>query len=388
MTPGPLPGFDELYDRAPCGLLLADAQGFIVRANTRLCSWLQVTEDALRGRNLQELLSVGGRIFFRTHLEPLLRMQGSVAEVKLDLRRPEGAPLPVLLNFDELQWNGGKLLQVAVFVAEDRHKYERELMAQRRRAQELAEQQARSQADLAQAHREAAERALFAEKLVGVVSHDIRNPLSVIHMSAVLLDKLQPSDAQRPVIARISRAVGRVQHLVGDLLDFTQARLGQGLTVSPQDIDVHETVAGCVSELRHAFPMRDIRHGAVGPGAFRADPNRISQAVGNLVANAVQHGAADSPITVTAETNDKGCEVRVHNFGRQIPPEAMARLFEPLVQGESHGTEGGIGLGLFIVKEIAACHGGEVRVQSSAEAGTVFTMSLPVAAARPAPGPH
>jgi phosphoserine phosphatase RsbU/P len=377
MSPDSLPGPEQLYHSAPCGLLLTDANGDVLLANDVLCTWLQCSREELVGRKrFLDLLTVGGRIFWQTHLQPLLRMQSSVAEVKLEMVRPGGAPLPVMVNVAERPWNEGKLLHIAVFVAEDRHKYERELLLQRKRAEELAEQHARDQQQIQEARAQAEDRARFAEQLVGMVSHDIRNPLSVVQMSGVLLDRGVSPEQQKQVTLRITRAVRRMQHLIADLLDFSQARLGRGLSIHKRSCDLQQAIADGVAELAIAFPESGLRHERVGEAVMEADADRIVQAVGNLVANAVNHGARGEPITVRSEAGESVFRVSVHNHGKPIAPELLPRLFEPMVRGAAPGASQGVGLGLFIVREIAHGHGGEVDVRSREE-GTVFAIAIP-----------
>jgi phosphoserine phosphatase RsbU/P len=379
MEASPLPGADQLYDAAPCGLLLADSQGTILHVNATLCGWLHYKAPELVGhKRFHDLLAMGGRIFYQTHLQPLLRMQGSVAEVKLGLKRQDGGEIPMMVNIAERGWNGQSVLHVALFVAEDRHKYEKELLAQRQRAEDLARQHARDQEELKAARSEAEDRAQFAEQLVGIVSHDIRNPLAVIQMSAALLERGINAEQQKAATGRISRAVQRVQHLIGDLLDFTQARLGGGLSMKKTDVDLHQALADGVAELQVAFPHAGLRHERQGEGTCRVDADRLVQAVGNLVANAAAHGTREEPITVRTESDPHGFRISVHNGGAPIRPELLPRLFEPMVRGQDAGSKG-VGLGLYIVREIARAHGGSVEATSTAEAGTTFTLRLPAA---------
>jgi phosphoserine phosphatase RsbU/P len=377
MQPASLPGAEALYESAPCGLLLAELDGQVLAANATLCTWLRCSREDLVGRRrFQDLLTVGGRMFWHTHLQPLLQMQASVAEVKLEMLRADAAPLPVMVNIARQAAKGAKLLHIAIFVAEDRHKYERELLLQRQRAEDLSEQHARDQQNVVDARSEAEDRAKFAEQLVGVVSHDIRNPLSVIHMSTVLLERGIGPEQHEQVVGRIKRAVGRMQHLISDLLDFSQARLGRGLSIRKRRCDLQQAIADGVLELAVAFPESSLRHERTGEGQIDADPDRIVQAVGNLVANAVNHGAKGEPITVRSEVGATGFRVTVHNRGKAIPPELLPQLFEPMVRGAAPGASQGVGLGLFIVREIARGHGGVVRVSSDAS-GTAFTIELP-----------
>jgi sigma-B regulation protein RsbU (phosphoserine phosphatase) len=377
MEPAGLPGAEDLYLSASCGLALADGSGTLLVVNDTLCSWLECDRaQLLAGKRFQDLLTIGGRIFWQTHLQPLLRMQSSVAEVKLEMARQHSGPLPVMVNIAERAWQGRGLLHVAVFVAEDRHRYERELLLQRRRAEELAAQHARDQEQISEARGQAEDRAKFAEQLVGVVSHDIRNPLSVIQMSAVLLDRGVSGEQQAQVVARITRAVRGMQHLISDLLDFSQARLGRGLSVKKRSCDLQQAIGDAVAQLAVAFPDAKLRHERSGDAPVQADPDRIAQAVGNLVANAVNHGARGEAVTVRTEASDAGFRVTVHNHGQPIPDHVLPTLFEPMVRGPTGGGSKGVGLGLFIVREIVRRHGGEVSVRSGVT-GTEFTLALP-----------
>ena len=214
--------------------------------------------------------------------------------------------------------------------------------------------------------------------MIGIVSHDLRNPLSVIHMSAHLLGMNELSSSQHRALGRLTNAVGRANRLIVDLLDFTQARLGRGLTIALKPLDPHAVVAECVEDLRLAFAGRQLEHCAIGSGDCVGSADRLVQLIGNLVANALTHGAADRPVTVTSRTDAATFSLTVHNEGTPIPDELLPRLFEPMTRGTSHGgVAHGIGLGLFIVREIARAHGGEVVAESSAASGTTFRATFP-----------
>jgi sigma-B regulation protein RsbU (phosphoserine phosphatase) len=386
-----LPPDDALYEDAPCGLLVTSRDGTIRRVNGTFCRWIGHEAGALVGRRrLQELLTMGGRIFHQTHWVPLLQMQGSIAEVKLDVVHQQGHTIPMMLNAlrrgsGESAWH-----EVSVFVAEDRHRYEKELLHARKRAEELLVQQQQAQQALVLAQEEinrqravAEDRALFAEQMIGIVSHDLRNPLSTIQMSAYLLERGELSPTQRTVLGRINNATGRAQRLIAELLDFTLARIGTGLTVTPAPVDLHLLVSDSVDELAVAFPGRRLVHERMGDGECVVDADRLTQLIGNLVGNAVAYGAPDTPVRVTSRIHADGFDVSVHNDGTPIRQEVKASLFEPMVRGAAGAGNRGVGLGLFIVREIVHAHNGEVAVTSSAEAGTTFTARFP--SRQPAP---
>ncbi|MBC5767004.1 sensor histidine kinase [Ramlibacter albus] len=267
------------------------------------------------------------------------------------------------------------LVHVAVFVAEDRHKYESELLVQRQRAEQLLAQHEEDQRQLAAARRQAEERAVFAEQMMGIVSHDLRNPLGTIRMSAAVLGMMPLADAQRDALRRIERGTLRAERLLADLLDVTQARLGHGLRMRKTRVDLHEVVAEAVSDWASAFGEHTLKHERNGVGEWDADPERVVQAIGNLVRNAANYGDPTVPITVSSEVLAGSFRVTVHNGGEPIAPDALPYLFEPMVRGPESDQQG-LGLGLYIVREIARAHGGRVEAASSAADGTTFTIEL------------
>ncbi|AKJ29140.1 hybrid sensor histidine kinase/response regulator [Caldimonas brevitalea] len=220
----------------------------------------------------------------------------------------------------------------------------------------------------------------FAEMLVGIVSHDLRNPVNVILLNAALLERGAPlPPALRPCIERIKRSGHRANKLIADLLDFTQVRLGSGLRVAPVASDLHPIVEQMVEEVHQAYPDRSITVDRRGDGGGVWDPHRIAQVVSNLLLNAVVYGTADTPITVRIEGRADDVQLVVHNWGEPIPDALRDSLFEPLRQGPAAAGQGqgSIGLGLFIVRQIVSAHRGEVHLESSSERGTTFTVRLP-----------
>ena len=373
-----LPEGAALYDGAPCGLLLTEVDGTIRRVNATACRWLGFEPHELVGqRRFQDLLTMGGRIFHQTHWAPLLQLQGSVAEVKLEMKRARGDVVPMLMNAALRTHQGVAFHELALFVADDRHAYERELMAARKRAEQLLAEQARAHEALEEAKAAAADRALFAEQMIGIVSHDLRNPLSTIRMGTQVLEMTASAGMQQDVLANISRAGLRALRLVNDLLDFTHARIGHGLSVDIQQVDLHAVVAAQLAELRQAYPGRTLVHQMNGAGGCALDADRVAQLVGNLVSNAMVYGTPGSDVTVTTSTGLEGCTVSVHNHGPEIPEALRQSLFQPMVRGTQAQSDRSIGLGLYIVAEIARAHGGSVEVSSSQHGGPIFTVRLP-----------
>ena len=359
-------------DSAPVALMRTADDGTFLRVNRTFCGWLGRTPSELVGKKrFQDLLTMGGRIFHQTHWAPLLRMQGSISEVKLEIQHADGTTIPMVLNAQRVEEAGAMVHELAAFVARDRDRYERELVLSRKRLEELVAEATRLRDD-------AKDRALFAEQMIGIVSHDLRNPLSSILMASALLTTGELSVREQRFVSQIRRATKRANRLIAELLDFTQARLGGGLSVTLEPIDLHAAVAEGLEELRLAHPSRTILHVRSGEGPCVADASRLEQLVGNLVANAVVYGQPDVPVTVTSRVEPASFAISVHNAGVPIPPAMLDTIFRPMTRGVTVGSKNrSVGLGLFIVREIAQRHGGDASVTSTAEAGTTFTATFP-----------
>jgi signal transduction histidine kinase len=182
------------------------------------------------------------------------------------------------------------------------------------------------------------------------------------------------------LLRRIASSADRMGRMIHDLLDVTRSRLGGGLPLEPKPIDLVIVCKQVIDELEIAHSKRTIELDAPSevPGVW--DPDRLAQVVSNLLGNALDYGAPETPVRVTVD--DRGAEVSlsVNNQGPAIEPDAAARLFDPFQQGAQDGraTRGrGLGLGLFIVKAIVEAHGGSIAVASTPDAGTTFHVRLP-----------
>jgi K+-sensing histidine kinase KdpD len=244
----------------------------------------------------------------------------------------------------------------------------------------LSLENARLFAEQQRAEAELRQRADFEQHLVGIVSHDLRNPLAAISMSAGLLHKKGGlSEPQQRMVLRISQATERAARMIRDLLDFTKARLGGGIPLHVQPMDLHEVVKQVVDEVLVAHPDRHVDVVLEGEGLGEWDPDRVAQVLTNLVGNALVYSPPDAPVRVRATCEGQGAVLEVFNGGEPIPEELLPRLFEPLTRGtlKEGQSSRSIGLGLYIVRDIVRGHGGGVDVVSTADAGTTFTVRLP-----------
>jgi PAS domain S-box-containing protein len=275
-----------------------------------------------------------------------------------ELRRAAAAQAPATF---EVPFPDGRWFEVRAFPHEDGLSAHLRDVTERRRSQEV------------QAH------------LLGIVGHDLRTPLTSIMMSAgaVVRDRALP-ERHRRALERVEAGAARMTRLINDLLDYSRARLGQGLPVHPAPGDLDAICREALDAVRAANPGRSVayRHDGDGRGAF--DPERMVQALVNLLSNAVRYGTPGTDVTLSWRGEADRKVIAVHNAGDPIAPHLLGQIFEPFKRGDVAGnTWGGVGLGLYIVKQIVAAHGGSVAVRSAEGEGTTFEVTLP--AAQPAP---
>ncbi len=218
---------------------------------------------------------------------------------------------------------------------------------------------------------------------LAILSHDLRNPLNSIAMSAALLPHLVPPATKAiDVASQISANAGVMARMISDLLDYTRTRLGAGMPVSPALMDLSTLCQELHNEFATAHPDRQIRLQSKSNVPGHWDIDRLRQAISNLLGNAIQHSPESAPVELKLSEEGTHAIVTIHNGGPPIPPGELAKIFDPLVRGSSGehpkaNRPGSIGLGLYISRAIAESHGGTISVTSSMEAGTSFTMRLP-----------
>ena len=217
---------------------------------------------------------------------------------------------------------------------------------------------------------------------LGVLGHDLRGPLNAILLTAEILSKMTTEAPLSRHTVRLMQSGKRMKTLLDDLLDFSRASLGLGLGLHRDTVDLATICIEEVELLRAALPDVEISFRSEGRSLGSFDGSRVREAVGNLVTNAARYGTAGAVIDVVLVGKVDQVRLSVSNAGVPIPKEDLHSLFEPLRRGrplDEVADRANLGLGLFIVREIAKAHGGEIQVES-AEGTTVFTMVLPHAA--------
>jgi len=221
------------------------------------------------------------------------------------------------------------------------------------------------------------------DMFLAILSHDLRNPLGAIAMSAQLLPTVIDDKAEVLECGRmVSRSAEVMEHMISDLLDYTRTRLGTGMPVDPAPLDLETLGRELYDEFRASHPKRKMIFQASGDLHGQWDYDRLRQAISNLLGNAIQHGSAEFPIRLSLGSEGSFVFIAVHNGGEPIPAGELPRVFDPLIRGSSvdrprKNRPGSIGLGLYIAREVAKSHHGRIDVVSSGGEGTTFTIRLP-----------
>ncbi len=217
------------------------------------------------------------------------------------------------------------------------------------------------------------------ERFVGILGHDLRVPLNAVALAAANIAAHPCTDPKHARMATtIQNSSDRMFRMIADVIDFTHAHLGAGIPAVPTVADIGEICEEAVSELRLSHPQREIVVELAGDLRGHVDRDRLVQALSNLIGNAIQHG--QDPIIVSVhESKERDAVItQVKNFGTPIPPEVAKHLFDPFRagRGATHQPRSNLGLGLYIVQQIALAHGALCTVRSG-EHETVFEISWP-----------
>jgi len=376
------PTLDALFDLAPCGLAVLGA-GNVVTACNRYFSGLvgRSPESMIGATGFPGLLTVAGRIYFETHVAPLVRMQGRVDEVAFDLVTASGTRVPVLLNAELIGERDGDQvgIRLAVFPASDRRKYEAEILKARREAE---------------AAREAAEASSKAkDDFLANMSHEIRTPLNAVVGVAGVLATTPLSAHQRDMLGMIESSGRLLERLVSDVLDLAKIESGlMAIDVQPFDLDT------CVRGIANLMGVRaaekgvafTLRLGEAAQGQFLGDGLRLQQILANLLSNAIKF-TSEGEVSLTVDVEPEAApstltrlRVVVRDSGIGFDQNLAASLFDRFSQADNSITRrfGGTGIGLSICKQLVDLMGGQMQVQSRPGAGSTFSFDVPLA--RPA----
>jgi PAS domain S-box-containing protein len=336
---------DALLTNAPIGFALIDPDLRFLIVNRHLAEINARSVDEHLGKTPMELFPELPADIILTHARKVMEMGKAVTNLELASERLNGGPAG-LRTFIE-HWYpvrvSGALVGIGVIVNE---------ITQQKRAMQLR------------------------ENLMAIVGHDLRNPLGAVDMAASRLLKREHATREEysRLAERILRSTGRMQRMIEQLLDYVRVEQTGALMLARRLVDLAEIARGVADELRLTNPERNVVVEAEGPTLGKWDEDRLEQVISNLISNAIHHGRGDVAARIVGHADT--VEIRVCNQGDPIPADLQASIFEPFRSGREQSKRHGLGLGLYITRQIVRAHHGEVKVQSD-EKETVFSVHLP-----------
>jgi len=357
--------FEDFLEHSLSGHVTTDPTGYILSINSRLIGWLGFEKQKMIGKRFTSFLAVGGRIFYETHLSPMLRLKGAFEEVSLELLSKDGGKINVLINgYERLNENNKPdFIRLTVYKATERKVYEQNLLDTITIAEQKLEQEK--------------ENAILREQFIAVLGHDLRNPLGAIKSGSALLSRSQLSERDSKIVNMINNSSLRMEELIVNVMDFARARLGGGMAIELIPVSIEPIITHVVDELKSVFPNRNVSTIFNIKQAITCDANRISQLISNLVANALTHGAIDKPVIISVDSDVDSFVILVINGGKPISPKSLESLFEPFTREANTPSQQGLGLGLFIASEIAKAHNGTLTATSNVNE-TCFKFEMPI----------
>jgi PAS domain S-box-containing protein len=424
---------DGLLDHAPAGFVSFADDGTITFANATLAQMLGYERGALEGMRIEQLMSVGARIFYQTHFFPLVRIHGRAEEIFLLLKAKDGTEVGVLANAVRRERGGAWATECVLMQVRERRKFEDELLRARRDAEQaraLAEQHAEelqraneqleeqamelelqhqqmseqaaemeAQAEEMQAindelmdrteelarQRAVAEEANRAKsEFLAVMSHELRTPLNAIGGYVQLLEMGihgPVTEAQLEALRRVSRSQQHLLRLINDVLNLARIESGR-VEYMVEDVRVDELLATVTPMVEPQMAAKELAFAVdIGDGlVVRGDREKMQQIVINLLSNAIKFTPPGGRVSVDALVHTEWPDrvlLRVTDTGIGIPPEQQASVFEPYVQVHERRRSEGTGLGLAISRDLARGMSGDLTVESEEGRGSTFTLTLP-----------
>ena len=435
MTGGAERGLDPLIDGAPCGFLSFLDDGTIATVNQTLLGMLDCTRETLVGHHVESILNVGSRIFYQTHLFPLLRLQGRADEIFLLLRPRSGPDIGALVSAVRRERAGQWVTDAIVLRVSERQKFEAALLRAKKEAEEareLAEANSRTvSAAHVQLERQAIELSVSNERLADqaveleaqseelqslndhlqertvelerlrtaaddanrakstfltMMSHELRTPLNAIGGYTQLLEMGihgPTTPAQADALAKVARSQRHLLKLINDVLNLARIEARQ-VTYEIEPVVLSQIVDTVLPMIEPQFAARQLECAVDVPADIiaRADRDKVQQILLNLLSNAgkfTPHGGRVTVDAFPATDGDDRVYLRVRDSGEGIARERQEHVFEPFVQVDASLTRRaeGTGLGLAISRDLARGMGGDLRARGGEGDGSSFTLVLP-----------
>ena len=366
---------DTLLNTAPCGFLSVDEDGSIRLVNHTLLEWLGYPPGELQDQPMDTILLAAGRIFYQTHLFPLLRMQGHAEEVYFPLRRQNGSDIPMLVNAARREDDGTLAYDFVFMPMHQRDQYENEILRAKAAAEEARHAKDEAYADL--------------EAFASSVSHDLRSPLATIRIFAeyVLKDYVDKFDARTQEALRyIVDSTIEMSKMTDDILTYSRTSASD-LELEP--VALEDVLSRAADQLHAEFEQRDLQLRVVKPlPSVLGHRALLTQIIINLLTNAVKFVAPGTTPRINVWTERRRApqplvRLWIEDNGIGIAPEDQERIFRLFERGLVPTKYAGTGIGLAIVRRGIERIGGRVGLESTLGAGSRFWVELPEAETPP-----
>lgn len=358
--------FDEdLYNISPCGFLSTDANGTIVELND---TFLEMTgykrNELLYERSLQDLLTIGGKLYYETHYFPLLKMHGSVKEISFEILKKDGSRLPVLVNSKQTgrQQGGRVFIHTSVLDITQRKQYERELLLARRNAEDLVKKLSAANTEL--------------QQFASVTSHDLQTPLTAIsgYVQFLLETGAPAGEESTRILSRVLEITERMEFLVKDILDFS--RLGNE-GVAFEEVDLNEVWGYVLKTLHESISKTNAHIAAAELPMVNGNKTQLIRLFQNLLSNALKYkGEREPRIKLTCSREKERWVFSLEDNGIGFKQGQASEVFHFFHRLKPKGRYSGSGIGLAVCKRIVEIHKGEIWATSEPGKGSKFSFTI------------
>ncbi|GGD93788.1 hypothetical protein GCM10011312_16920 [Planktosalinus lacus] len=358
---------DQLLDNAPCGYLQMDTEGTVLQMNKTLRRWLGFEEEgALEVHSIEDLFSMGGKVYYNTHIQPLLQMQREASEINVSLKGKNATTLPVLLNAKKDAPERGKKETFSVFVIDIRQRklYESELLKERKNAEAALKKLKQVNKDL--------------EQFAHTASHDLQSPLRTISGMIHLLEKkklITPGSESAKLFSLIKSNSNQMRLMVRDLLEYSKVDEDPSV-FSP--VSIEAVCRQAIDLLKDAVEKNGAMFDITEMPVISGSKSQLVRLFQNLFENSIKYRSKEAPHIVVTHKTTNGFEcIQVSDNGIGFEKEQATNIFTFMKRLHANDKIPGTGVGLAACKRIMRNHGGSISAEAAPGKGAVFTLQFP-----------
>lgn len=356
---------DTFLNNIPCGYLEFNDEGILIQVNNKICELVNCSREELINSHIEKILTPGAKIFYQTHLFPLLKMEKKVDEVYLTLRTKEGENIPVLINAERSSENEVYKNRCIIVQMSRRSEFEDRILYDKKEAEKTSDEK---------------------EKLLSMMSHELRSPLNIILGMVELLSEKLNGDGhsdEYKYLALIKNAGKDLARLANDILNFAKLESGY-FEVNTEVILLEEVLINSFMMAKYDADSKGIKITRSEKTILKvlADQDRLKQVMMNLLTNAIKYTEPGGKIVLSTKKEGQFARIDVKDTGVGIPADKIDQILQPFIQMDNNNSstkKSGFGLGLPITKKLIHLMGGDLSITSKPGEGSVFSVKMPLA---------